>query len=249
MILLIDCGNTRIKWRLSEGDKIYDQGWVNLSDLVVSDLLLRLNREKVDQALISTVSLSPKLDVLAAGLSKKIGDRVKFLTHRDLGACDFAYKDVEKLGIDRCLVIQAVRAMSDGGGLVIDAGSAMTADFVSPGGEHMGGYIFPGCKMLQDSLIEGTSKIAMDKEVEHGLEPGRNTESCVANAVGVMVSQSLKFMQELCAQYGIKNIYVAGGDAVYVAGYIDGSCDVRQDLVFEGMLRVAKKMVKGECGL
>ncbi len=249
MKLLIDCGNTRIKWCFLDGGKIGDPEGVYISDLDVSDLLARWSQMSFDQVFVSTVNLSPKLDGLVEGLTVKAGKWVKMLAHRDIDDFDFAYQDIERLGIDRCLVVLAVRALTDEGALIIDAGSAMTADIVLPGGEHIGGYIFPGCEMLQDSLIAGTSKIAMRQSVERGLGPGRSTEACVANAVNVMISQTMSFLEELWGKYAVKNIYLAGGDAVYVADYMAKVCEVRQGLVFEGMALVVEKMVRGECEL
>ncbi len=64
-----------------------------------------------------------------------------------------AYDDAEALGADRWLALLAAhRLHPDSGACVVDCGSALTVDFVTAGGEHLGGYIAPGTRILSRAL-------------------------------------------------------------------------------------------------
>jgi type III pantothenate kinase len=239
---MIDCGNTRLKWMNSDG-VVGSQGAELVDTLDVDALLAVLLSQSFESCLVSSVNMSGCVESLIERLGRETD--VKVISHDDLGDSQFAYKERSRLGLDRCLAVQAVRQLSDSGGLVIDSGSAMTADFIAPDGRHVGGYIFPGYKMLKESLISGTSKIYIERESEMGYKPGVDTESCVLNGVQVLMSQAIKYLEELCGKYGIERIFITGGDAEYISAFVTGGFEIRQNIVFDGMLSLSRNIFGG----
>lgn len=242
-MLQIDCGNTRLKWRALSDEIVVARGVEVLSALDVSAFLERVSGLSVDRVLVSSVSEHELLNCLLLRLSELDGVLVHVITHRDLPAeIGFAYADVERLGIDRCMVILAAYKASEQGSLVLDCGSAMTADLLSDTGLHLGGYIFPGYSMLRSTLLGGTAKVIVGDELEGTAEPGVSTDECVANAVYVMLESTVAFIVALARQRSIENVYITGGDAIRIENFIEGKCEVRPDMVFEGMSLLKNKV-------
>ncbi|KZY37479.1 MULTISPECIES: type III pantothenate kinase [unclassified Oleiphilus] len=245
-MLLLDCGNTRIKWCLAENNKIIRSGEELLSALDPALLAAELGGMSFNRVLVASVRVSEVLDSLLDALQRMVDVKIYAISHDDMSGQQFAYDEVKRLGVDRCLVISAVRDLYQGACMVIDSGSALTADLIDGDGRHIGGYIFPGCKMLQDSLVAGTSKIVLDDDVQCGLSPGRNTEQCVVNGVHIMVSQTISYLESQCQGYGINKVILTGGDAKYIAGFIVGAYELRPVLVFEGMAGLFGSRLEGE---
>ena len=147
----------------------------------------------------------------------------------------FIYNDVGRLGVDRCLAMVAAYDRYQGGVLVIDCGSAMTADLILATGEHVGGYIFPGFSLLKQSLLSGTYKVIVSANVEQSYKLGTNTEECVDNGGHMMVRSTLYGLIELAAGYGVSNVLLTGGDGLKAKALIGGGCEYDKDLVFKGL--------------
>src|SRR5699024_12727974 len=86
----------------------------------------------------------------------------------------------ERLGIDRWMGVLGSYQLA-GGCCSVDCGSAITIDFVMPGGRHLGGFILPGLRLMKESLQLGTRNVAIDpdSEAEELLVPGRRTVEAV----------------------------------------------------------------------
>jgi type III pantothenate kinase len=75
-----------------------------------------------------------------------------------------AYDVPERLGVDRWLAMLAAYNSLSEAVVVIDLGSAMTADGISKAGHHVGGYIAPGLRMMAQSLLARTDLVRFDGE-------------------------------------------------------------------------------------
>jgi len=95
---------------------------------------------------------------------------------------------------------------------VVDAGSAITADFVGDLGEHFGGYILPGYELSRSVLLGKTAKVGVLADLG-GLVPGQNTESCVNNGFTLLYRSLLEGLLEKARSMGIGKYVVTGGDA------------------------------------
>ena len=70
-----------------------------------------------------------------------------------------AYPDVSQLGIDRWLALIAAWNKYHAPVCVAGCGTAVTLDVVDGDGYHLGGLIFPGLRLMQQSLITHTHGI------------------------------------------------------------------------------------------
>ena len=134
------------------------------------------------------------------------------------------------LGIDR---IMACKSIKDG--IIIDAGSAITIDIMS-NGLHLGGYILPGIKAINDSYANISERldINFNFNIETSILPINTLEAISYGGIGMIIS----FIQKVAKN---QKIYFTGGDGSYLAKFFDNSIYVK-DLVFRGMRKTIEEI-------
>jgi len=134
------------------------------------------------------------------------------------------------LGIDR---IMACKTISDG--VVIDAGSAITIDIMA-NNLHLGGYILPGIKAINDSYANISEKldINFNFNIETSILPINTSEAISYGGIGMIIS----FIQKVAKN---QKIYFTGGDGSYLAKFFDNSIYIK-DLVFRGMRKTIEEI-------
>lgn len=70
-----------------------------------------------------------------------------------------AYADPGRLGADRFAAMVGARQLFEGSLVVIDCGTALTLDAVTPDGAHLGGVILPGLRLMAIALGQGTAQV------------------------------------------------------------------------------------------
>ena len=242
MILEIDAGNTRLKWRL-----------IGLREVIVERGVVDNNREftafflndkifaSVRGVLVSCVAGGAGLEVLCEAFKSRLGKERVFeaVSKAESGGIRFAYDDPARLGVDRVMAMVAGLKRCPEGVMVVDCGSAITVDLVSCSGEHLGGYILPGLRLLSASLLQGTSEIFIRETVQGSRELGKSTESCVSNGSYAMLLASLEWFEVLAKGFGIDRYLLTGGDSVQIKEMGLLSYECVEDLVFEGLEAVS----------
>jgi len=135
----------------------------------------------------------------------------------------------EGLGIDR---IMACKSIEDG--VVIDAGSAITID-IMVSGIHLGGYILPGLKAINDSYKKISEKLDYNfiSQIDTKILPSNTIEAISYGGIGMVISMIEKASKN-------QKIYFTGGDGVYLSRFFDNSIYIK-DLVFRGMKQTIKE--------
>ncbi|MEX2353865.1 MAG: type III pantothenate kinase, partial [Gammaproteobacteria bacterium] len=98
------------------------------------------------------------------------------------------YRDINQLGVDRWLAMIAARDKYNGNLCVVDCGSAVTIDMVDADGQHQGGYIIPGHYLMQQSLVNNTSRLSVSGVYKPTVALGRSTGECINNGTILAVS-------------------------------------------------------------
>lgn len=223
--LLIDAGNSRIKWRyqLLKGD--YLRGGCAHAEIG------RLEWPEVERVLVSSVHDNPELK---SQLYDQFGNRLIWLSQprADFHGFRHCYSKPERLGIDRWLAMIGARSHIAGPVAVIDAGTALTVDFLSQENRHEGGFIVPGLTLAQQSLWQNTERvIPYPDESDSGvLEPGKDTMQCVLAGVRC---QQLGFIQHALAERSEYSVFVTGGDGRWLAN-ASGN-EYWPELIFDGL--------------
>lgn len=125
--------------------------------------------------LLVVESVVPKTNQSLKALS---GPKLKFVSTKDI-KIKMAY--TKGLGIDRALNIQAAAELFDlqrKNFVVVDAGSAVTVDFVERGLKHKGGWICVGPRLSAEALSEKTGQLPLVK-LKKPVEVGRTTRQCL----------------------------------------------------------------------
>lgn len=239
MILDLDIGNTLSKWRLKEraSNAIRARGavWTRDAWRPGEDIP---ELHTVEVVRISNVAKTEVLEETVAFLEGEVKSvHVARSEPKALGVHN-GYHKPGTLGVDRWMGVLAGYRLSQGC-VVVDCGSAITIDVVLPGGEHLGGYIVPGIRLMKESLKLNTRNVLIDPDSEPAMlrEPGRKTLDAVGHGVYMAAVSTIdKVYAEVCDQQGVAlPVFVTGGDARIVASGLGMPNAIWGDMVYGGL--------------
>jgi type III pantothenate kinase len=246
--VLVDVGNTRIKWATLERGALVGRGTAvhrDSLDAAAAAFTASLpEKPRIVAANVAGDAVAKRLSVAAAA---RPGASLTFVTtSKQRFGVRCAYADPSKLGVDRWVAIVAAHHRARGAACVIDAGTAATFDAVDSTGAHLGGLIVAGARLLAASLDRHTSDIghtSAQPAVAHGLELlGRNTDSAVSNGAWLALAAALdRAVATVTRALGsTPTVYLTGGDAEALRGWLESRVEVRADLVLEGLALFAQ---------
>lgn len=233
MIVDMDIGNTRIKWRLRDaGDNLVGSGAVDHGHWLAAMAAL--------PAAVERVRIASVVGALAAKVAEQCRQRWR-MEPEMAAVCDGAqglvcgYTEPERLGVDRWLGMLDGWVKYQTGFLVVDAGSALTLDLVDNSGVHRGGYIVPGYEMMKNTLGFNTWGVKVDKTLQPTLALGTNTSAAVQHGcLGALTG-----LAELAVRrHGVGLLLLAGGDGERIAAHLDLNAVTvvsAPDLVLDGL--------------
>lgn len=161
--LLVDAGNSRLKWARLRGGKLgvqHSAAWDGRSlPAVVARIAAQAGHP--DQVLVSCVAGAAVQRALRAALRAARLPAPQFATsRRRQGGVHNAYHWPEQLGVDRWLGLLAARAMHPANAVcLVSVGTALTVDLLDSRGRHVGGIIVPGPALMVDALLSSTAEI------------------------------------------------------------------------------------------
>ena len=242
MILELDCGNSFIKWRvLDSGSASASAEGVVRSDLALIENLSALPRLLLTRCRLVSVRALEETSKLVEALHEAFGVTVSCAAPaREMAGVRNGYEDFERLGLDRWLVMLGGFKLARGACLVLDFGTAATADFIAADGEHLGGFICPGMPLMRNQLRTHTRKIRYDDAAaERALErlsPGRTTVEAVERGCTLMLRVFVLTQLELARSYWGDDftVFLTGGDADLVVDAVP-QAELVPDLVFVGL--------------
>ncbi len=233
MNLCIDQGNSRTKVALmtDEGKLVNHFIYKHFSSADVDRLF---DLYDITNSIISSV-----VDIEAAtvnALSRR-SDHFVLFDHNTPVPITNSYDTPATLGLDRLAAAVGAKSLCpDENLLIIDAGSAITYDFVSAEGEYIGGNIAPGLKMRFTILQQMTKKLPLVEVDENELIPlfGKNTRDAIAAGVIRGVAYEVKgYMRTLQEKVQHFQTFLTGGNAPYVLNNVRKSRTEQRNLKFE----------------
>lgn len=237
MNLIIDIGNNSAKFFLFKGEQIILHTRKSNLSFEILDEWSRLY--DIEKAIISSV-VEEGPELLSA-ISKLQCPVVRFNNSMQL-PLEIKYKTPDTLGSDR--VAAAVGAWNETPGrniLVIDAGTAITVDFISKDGKYNGGNIAPGIKMRLRALHEFTNRLPIvDKEGEIP-SIGYDTETAIRSGVINGICHEIdgyinEFKQKFCDVL----VFLTGGDEKPLKNRIKNCIFADKYLVAKGLNRILR---------
>ncbi|MDO8412422.1 MAG: type III pantothenate kinase [Gallionellaceae bacterium] len=153
-ILLIDAGNSRIKWALAENRVWSQQGVVeNARVTTLRTIFSELPApHKIVVSNVAGQEMAQQLQMACATWPLPL----EFITaHAEKCGIRNSYQQAQQLGSDRWAALIAAWQQEHTTCLVINCGTATTIDALSAQGEFLGGLILPGVDMMQRSIAAG----------------------------------------------------------------------------------------------
>jgi type III pantothenate kinase len=234
MKLLIDAGNTRLKWCLDDQSRTLASGTGSLDEEKPLSSAGELIKQ-VRGVAISTVASEEKRERLVHSLAKLCPAPVRFYwSEQARNGLINAYQDVSRMGADRWHAMYGAWLDHKQGFVVVDAGSAVTVDYVNKHGQHLGGYILPGLQMMLRSLRTDAARIWFDPEQGLATDPGRSTGECVNHGLAWLSGAMIERVTADARKHALSDVLVTGGDATRLVGL--GLPGIhRTDLVLSGL--------------
>ncbi|TWE03074.1 type III pantothenate kinase [Pseudomonas sp. AG1028] len=243
MILELDCGNSFIKWRVlpraGTGAAVASGVADNVDELIAA-LADRFSRQLSACRLVS-VRADDETRLLCTTLSERFAIECQVARPaQELAGVQNGYEDYQRLGLDRWLAAVGAYSLEQGACLILDLGTAITSDFVSADGAHLGGFICPGMPLMRNQLLTHTRRIRYDsaaaEQAGDSLVPGRSTAEAVERGCRLMlrgfVATQLEQARQQCG--ADVAVFLTGGDAAMAAEWVPAA-RVVPDLVFIGL--------------
>jgi len=243
MDLLIDIGNTSIKWATHDEGGIGSMGSARHHGALPIDLLAAWDElTGIDQVIAARVGPEAVLDAVANVASACWQCRIRQVeTAVEAHGVRIAYAEPARLGVDRFLALIGARELAgDRPALIIDAGTAITYDLLDAAGTHLGGLILPGIRLMRDSLLTGT-QIPRYEPLEADTSWAADTgEAIAAASIQAPAALAERLQGRLYEHAGTAPaVIVTGGDAERLLAAIPFDADHRPDLVLRGLGRFA----------
>lgn len=243
---LLDIGNTRIKW-CSVDRGVYKTGSaLKYADLSLSELIQSIQdvSGRPDKVYVATVAGTKFLQDLRYKLIESFNtDPLIIISkYKEAGIVN-GYDEPEKLGVDRWLAIITAYNLEKGCVIVVDAGTALTLDYVDSKGQHHGGLIAPGLTMMRQMLMDKTAQIEFKLDCQRGFT-GHTVETNTQDAISsgtlrMMASFINAEVERLSRISGYKvRLYLTGGDGQLLLQLLEGDWVYEADLVLLGMYQV-----------
>jgi len=244
--LLIDIGNSRIKWAcLCEGN-LENPQVLAYEDLDRDELFGQIIqiKDKPDQVWIANVAGKDFGDGITSVIRNKWNLTPIFArVEPECSGVTNAYRDISQLGIDRWLSVVAAWTRYKAPACVVSCGTAVTIDGVSGSGRHLGGLIVPGQRMMQDALIRETSGIKAEPGIDFTIKFGASTAECINyGSVRALVSLVDNVAVEMIQTFGQSLCrIITGGYAGQVNALLTNKFEHDPHLVLHGLAIVAEE--------
>jgi type III pantothenate kinase len=245
MMLLIDIGNTRIKWAaLEEGELTHQQAvahalWTADECAAAFTTLPRARR-----VLVSNVG-GERIGAIVRDVARaRFGIDPEFIqSTAEAAGVRNAYPEPWKLGVDRWLAMIAAHSMYQRAVCVVSIGTAATIDGVDATGRHLGGVIVPGPDLMVDSLLKNTSEIARrtaNGSVGSGLFANNTLGAIRQGALHAVAALAERAVESVQVQFGVQpELVLTGGASEEIGKLLRFPHVVTPDLVLKGLVITA----------
>jgi type III pantothenate kinase len=237
-ILAIDAGNSRIKWGVHEDGSWRVQGWIATGQ--PARLTREWNRLEPPEAIVATNVAGERVMRSIAAAARRLGRHVRFVKSA-ASQCGVrnSYDRPAQLGADRWAALIGARHLHRGPCVVVNAGTTMTADALAADGVFLGGMIVAGTDLMRAALARNTAQLR-PRGGKFTFFPARTAdaiESGAINALAGAVERMLGFMREAGQESPLAML--SGGAAQQIAPHLNGTVEVVDNLVLEGLVRIA----------
>ncbi|UJF25139.1 type III pantothenate kinase [Suttonella sp. R2A3] len=236
MKLLIDIGNSRIKW-------LYGHDVPGIVEAVSyktnwQERLFRAFHLMPAPSLIGLSSVNNQaIETQVIDLVDQLWQKPVKIFHSQKhtnASLTVGYEDPSQLGTDRYLAMLGARSLCQDPLCVVGCGTAITLDVVDGQGRHLGGFILPGIRLMENALLNNTQKLSPMRWTPQLM--GTDTATCIGAGIHHAVPAGIDaIMDEMEGRHGVYfHRYAFGGDAQILFGSRP-TYRIEPDLMFRGM--------------
>lgn len=233
MNLIVDVGNTLIKFAVFQQDRLIEKITVKAEDALKSIENIKKKYPLIDKSIISSVG---KLhDSIFKDISTSFDTRI--LNGETTLPFKNSYKTPHTLGVDRIALVSAsVQQFPDSNVLIIDAGTCITYDFVTSQNDYLGGAISPGIRLRYSVLNTFTANLPLlETEMPHDII-GSSTASSIHSGV---IFGVLKEIDGVIDEYQEKHedltVILTGGDADFLSKQLKNGIFANSNFLLDGL--------------
>jgi len=236
MIILIDIGNSRTKYRIV--DEIRSSPITAVTNALIDNEYLSKYFTDACKVIVASVSE----DKLANSINRwcqtnDIAYR-QVISEMKKNKVINAYQQPNQLGVDRWLaLVGAAELFPNKNVLIIDAGTATTVDLLASSGKHQGGWILAGVTTLISSVLSQTVHVQANDTEKESLSFGFNTSQNVHNAARAATVGAINLAISHAQQQGLvlDEVILTGGNGMSLSTLLSYQNKVQDDLVLRGL--------------
>lgn len=242
MNLLLDLGNSRLKWSCVENEQFSPvQSLPNsqITDLTLISLWQTLQPQKIA---ISCVGNAQLLQIITATIEQLWGDILPYFAQSSSQASGVinSYSQPEKLGVDRFLALIAAKQKTNSPVCVVDCGTAITVDILNEKGEHQGGLICAGLSLMKKSLALNTADLPL-AEIAGNVGLACDTQAAIFNGT---LFAACGLIEKVMSQLPENTpLFLTGGDAKQISSQLSRPFILENNLVLQGLNTLAFQSV------
>lgn len=250
--LVVDIGNSRIKWGYCADDRVVHK--VSLPPDEPASWEEQIKKWDLKTELHwALASVHPERAGRFMQWVKQRGDQFRLIYEVEKLPIRINVREPHGVGIDRLLnaVAAKSRVQRDISIFIIDAGSAVTVDWVDEESTFRGGAILPGFRMMAKALHDYSAalplvKVELDPPTEWPRVPGTATESAMRAGIFWSVAGGIKaLLRQLIGRAKASRhrvIYLTGGDALFIAPALDAEVQYWREMTLEGIRLAAEAL-------
>lgn len=238
MILAVDVGNSFAKWKAWRDGECISKGKFEHGS-GITDMVISLAGKTPEQIIYADVCDSGFDQQLKAAYPHAKLRQIR-ATRECLGVKN-GYQQPERLGIDRWLaMIEVFHLAGSRACCVLDFGTAATLDVVNAEGQHQGGHIVPGLRMLRSTLPKYTGKVRFEAENSLELGYGLSTvEAVERGSLSMLVAWARAEIERFNQRYPQGVVFITGGTATEIKRYLPEDVVLHEDIVLDALRRIA----------
>lgn len=244
MMLLVDIGNTMIKWALADASAISPGKWQETGALAHKDLeqlIESLKPHKISRAVLSNVAgkaIHDRLGRTLNTLQDNLFPLEWFAASSDLAGIRNTYRNPAQLGCDRFAAMIGARALLPDRALIVACcGTATTVDAITKDGLFVGGMILPGLGLMASSLARNTAHLPQVAQDSLNFNPfALNTNDaimsgCIAAQTGAIEHAVRLHALRTSSVFSV----LSGGAAASIAPHLSVDHKIVDNLVLIGL--------------
>ena len=245
--LLLNIGNTNTETALLKDDVVS-----SFPSFCTEDLNQQ-SPENLPEPLTSNLSIPWVVSSVVPAINNFLNSiqpkgNLMFITPDMADDIDFSQVDKATLGSDRVANLAAAVELKIAPAIILDCGTAITAEIIDSENRFLGGAILPGRKMMRQSLADSTGQLPYVNNYPSAPPPsGKDTAESIVFGIDTGLIGALKhILQTISYSYPQDSAFtktVTGGDRNYFADHIDELEKAPPDFTMQGLAHITRRLL------